>query len=71
MIHYQPPPTRKKPTDIEDAYDVSYNTTDDVIHEDEKERKQEYVQKGPTMSIVVKTDCDLAGQPKQGKPPHP
>jgi hypothetical protein len=51
MIHYQPPPTRKKPTDITDAYDVSYNTTDDVIHEDEHERQQEYVQKGPTMSM--------------------
>lgn len=37
MIQYKPPPTRKKPTDTTDAYDV-------------------------TMNIVVKTDCDLAGQ---------
>ena len=26
MIQYQPPPTRKKPTDTTDVYDVTYNT---------------------------------------------
>ena len=41
MLMYKPPPTRKKPSDITDAYDVTYNTTDGVIHEDEQERKQE------------------------------
>jgi hypothetical protein len=62
MIAFKPPPTRKKPTDITDDYDVSYNTTDDVIHEDEKTKPQEYIHSGPTMSVMVKTDCDLAGQ---------
>ena len=62
MITYKPPPTRKKPTDITDTYDVSYNTTDSITHEDEKETKQEYIHPGPTMEIMVKTDCDLAGQ---------
>jgi hypothetical protein len=62
MIAFKPPPTRKKPTDVSDEYDVSYNTTDDVIHEDEKEQQQEYVHTGPTMDVMVKTDCDLAGQ---------
>ncbi len=59
MIAFKPPATRKKPTDVTDDYDVSYNTTDDVIHEDEKMQQQEYIHTGPTM---VKTDCDLAGQ---------
>jgi hypothetical protein len=35
VLAHTPPPTRKKPTDISDAYDVSYNTTDNIIHEDE------------------------------------
>ena len=39
MTTHQPPPTRKKPTDISDAYDVSYNTTDTITHEDERENK--------------------------------
>jgi hypothetical protein len=38
MIAFKPPQTRKKPTDVSDEYDVSYNTTDDVIHEDEKDQ---------------------------------
>ena len=62
MIAFKPPATRKKPTDVTDDYDVSYNTTDDVIHEDEKMQQQEYIHTGPTMSLMVKTDCDLAGQ---------
>jgi hypothetical protein len=49
MIAFKPPPTRKKPTDVSDEYDVSYNTTDDVIHEDEKENQQEYIHSGPSM----------------------
>jgi hypothetical protein len=35
MTKYEPPPTRKKPTDITDNYDVSYNTTDNIQHEDD------------------------------------
>jgi hypothetical protein len=61
MIAFKPPPTRKKPTDVFDEYDVSYNTADDVIHEDEKDTQQEYIHP-PTMDVMVKTDCDLAGQ---------
>jgi hypothetical protein len=37
MLTYKPPPTRKKPTDIDDTYNVDYNTTDGITHEDEKE----------------------------------
>jgi hypothetical protein len=62
MIAFKPPPTRKKPTDESDEYDVSYNTTDSVIHEDENEKQQEYNHSRPTMDVMVKTDCDLAGQ---------
>jgi hypothetical protein len=62
MIAFKPSPTRKKPTDVSDEYDVSYKTTDDVIHEDEKDTQQEYIHSGPTMDVMVKTDCDLAGQ---------
>ncbi len=39
-----------------------YNTTDTITHEDEHEHKQTYIHPGPTMDIMVKTDCDLAGQ---------
>ncbi len=62
MMKYEPPPTRRKPTDINDTYDISYNTTDNIKHEDEVEYIQEYTHPGPTMSVVVKTDCDLVGQ---------
>jgi hypothetical protein len=62
MLAHTPPPTRKKPTDVTDEYDVSYNTTDDIIHEDQQDTPQEYINPGPTMDVMVKTDCDLAGQ---------
>jgi hypothetical protein len=62
MLAYTPPPTRKKPTDIDETYNVDYNITDGITHADEKESIQEYVHNGPTLVVVVKTDCDLAGQ---------
>jgi hypothetical protein len=64
MIAFKPSLTCQKPTDVSDEYDVSYNTTDDVIHEDEKEKQQEYFHPEPTVDVMVKTDCDLAGQTK-------
>jgi hypothetical protein len=62
MSEFHPPLTRKKPTDITDTYDVSYNTTDGIQHEDEKESKPTYKYNGPAMTVMCKTDCDLAGQ---------
>jgi hypothetical protein len=62
MIAYKPPPTRKKPTDIDETYNVDYNITDGINHEDDKDSKQEYLHPGPTLVVVVKTDCDNAGQ---------
>ncbi len=62
MLAYTPTPTRKKPTDIDETYNVDYNITDGITHADEKESIQEYVHNGPTLVVVVKTDCDLAGQ---------
>ena len=63
MSMFKPPPTRKKPTDITDNYDTSeYNIIDDIVHEDEKELKEEHRHVGPTMHVMCQTDIDLAGQ---------
>jgi hypothetical protein len=62
MHAYKLPPTRKKPSDISDTYQTDYNVTDEVIHEDEKALTQPYLHSGPSMHVVVQTDCNLAGQ---------
>jgi hypothetical protein len=63
MATYTLPPTRKKPTQQTDIYNVDeYNTTDPVPHHDDKEPIQEYTYKGPQCIIICYTDIDLAGQ---------
>jgi hypothetical protein len=63
MSEFKLPPTRKKPTDITDNYDTStYNITDDITHEDDKQPTEEHRHAGPTMNVMCQTDIDLAGQ---------
>jgi hypothetical protein len=48
MTGYQPPPTRKKPTDnAREKYEVNeHNMQDGIQQADDKDRKREYVYKG-------------------------
>jgi hypothetical protein len=64
MTGYQPPPTRKKPTDnAKEKYEVKqYNSTDGIEQEDDKTHKQEYEYKGEPLTLTCQTDIDLAGQ---------
>jgi hypothetical protein len=64
MAGFQPPPTRKKPTDnAKDKYDVSeYNIQDGIKHTDDTEKTQEYIYKGEQLTLTCQTDIDLAGQ---------
>ena len=57
MASYTLPPTRKKPTQQTDIYNVDeYNTTDHVPHHDDKESIQEYTYKGLHCMVVCYTD---------------
>jgi hypothetical protein len=63
MTSYTLPPTRKKPTQQADIYNVDdYNTTDPVPHHDDQDTIQEYTYKGPQCMVICYTDIDLAGQ---------
>jgi hypothetical protein len=63
MIEYTLPPTRKKPTQQVDIYNVDeYNTKDPIPHHDDEDTTQEYKYKGHQGSVVCYTDIDLAGQ---------
>ena len=64
MTGYQPPPTRKKPTDnAKEKYEVNdYNMQDGIQQADDKDRKREYVYKGEQLTLTCQTDIDLAGQ---------
>ncbi len=57
MHAYKLPPTRKKPSDISDTYQTDYNVTNEIVHEDEKAPTQTYLHSGPSMHVVVQTDC--------------
>ncbi len=63
MTSYTLPPTKKKPNQQADMYNVDgYNTTDPVPHHDDDERIQEYIYKGHQCIVICYTDIDLAGQ---------
>jgi hypothetical protein len=64
MTGFQPPKTRKKPTDNEkEKYEVSeYNIQDGIRQTDETTKKQEYIYKGEQLTLTCQTDIDLAGQ---------
>jgi hypothetical protein len=63
MLAFKLPPTRKKPTDIQDNYEtLEYNIDDGITQEDSKSIQDTYKYKGPTMNIHCLTDIDLAGQ---------
>jgi hypothetical protein len=66
MAGYQPPPTRKKPTDnAKEQYEVSdYNMQDGIHQADDQDRKRKYVYKGEQLTLTCQTDIDLAGQVK-------
>jgi hypothetical protein len=52
MASYTLPPTRKKPTQQTDIYNVDEYTTDPVPHHDDKEPIKEYTYKGPQCMII-------------------
>jgi hypothetical protein len=65
MSSYSPPPTRKKPTDLDTSlYDFvdEYTVDDGIKQTDAEDIKQEYLYKGDTITISCQTDVDLAGQ---------
>jgi hypothetical protein len=64
MTGFQPPPTRKKPTDnAKEKYEVNeYNMQDGIKHTDDTEKIQEYIYKGEQLTLTCQTDIDLAGQ---------
>jgi hypothetical protein len=63
MTNYQPPKTRKKPTDQINEYEVDqFNTYDGITHTDDKPHKQEYTHHGEQVTLTCLTDIDLAGQ---------
>ena len=44
MTAFKIPPTRKKPTDVNDNYETTdYNLTDGITHEDDKANEEEYM----------------------------
>jgi hypothetical protein len=64
MLHYQPPKTRKKPTDIINPYLADdYCSTDGIVDNDDipTERGYEYKQT-PPLILTCLTDIDLGGQ---------
>jgi hypothetical protein len=62
MVSYTLPPTRKKPNQQVDIYNVDeYNTTDTVPHHDDEEKRQEYTFKGHQCIVLCYTGIDLAG----------
>ena len=64
MLNYQPPKTRKKPTDIINPYvSDTYCSTDGIINDDEipVEKGYEYVKEKPLV-LTCLTDIDLGGQ---------
>ncbi len=63
MTGYVPPKTRKKPTDVNQAYETDYNLTDGIQHHEEDVTTQEYKHTGEQLILVAQTDIDLAGQP--------
>jgi hypothetical protein len=64
MTNYQPPKTRKKPTDQINEYEVDqFNTYDGITHTDDNPHKQEYTHNGEQVTLTYLTDIiDLAGQ---------
>jgi hypothetical protein len=63
MASYTLPPTRKKPTQQMDIYNVDEcNATDPVPHHDDNKIKQDYKFNGRQGIVVCYTDIDLAGQ---------
>ncbi len=80
MLAYKTPPTRKKSTDIDDTYNVDYNTTDGITHEDEKEssrrphlthairRPQLHHRQSPPLSRYTTSTC-LSHHLDQPTPP--
>jgi hypothetical protein len=63
MTSYTLPPTRKKPTQQTDIYNVDdYNSTDPIPHHDDTDTPQEYTYNGHQCVVVCYTDIDLAGQ---------
>ncbi len=64
MFKYQPPKTRKKPTDIVNPYiPDDYCSTDGMVNDDEipTEKGYEYTQ-APPLILTCLTDIDLGGQ---------
>jgi hypothetical protein len=65
MANFTPPPTRKKPTDLDTSlynFVDEYTTDDGIPQVDDKEPTQEYTHPGRTMTITCQTDIDLGGQ---------
>jgi hypothetical protein len=63
MTAYTLPPTRKKPTQQDDIYEVNeYNTTDHVPHHDDTDITQVYTYKGKQCTVTCYTGINLAGQ---------
>ena len=64
MLNYQPPKTRKKPTDIINPYvSDTYCSTDGIINDDEipVAKGYEYIKEKPLV-LTCLTDIDLGGQ---------
>ena len=64
MASHDPPPTRRKPTDInEDMYSLTqlYETDAGIPQPDDHLIEQTYVHAGKTMTVTVHTDADLGG----------
>ena len=62
---FTPPPTRKKPTDLDASLHdfVDEHSVDDGIPQvDDDEMKQDYLHDGVQMTITCQKDIDLAGQ---------
>ena len=66
METYEPPPTRRKPSDTdEDMYALAqlYDLDDGIPQPDDKTAQQDYVYDGRPMIVTVHTDADLGGIP--------
>ena len=63
MTSYNPPSTRKKPTDTINPYqDITEANLDDPIPmPDDKERTRDYIYKGKQLEITIQSDIDLGG----------
>jgi hypothetical protein len=65
LLRYQPPKTRRKPTDLDETvYDLvdRYNINDGIPQPDDVPPTQDYVYPGHQMTIAVYSDTDLGGQ---------